>query len=256
MTTTSGPCLRVASWNVLADAYIQADWFPRSSSQMLAPGARIDAVLELAMTLDADVLAFQEADPALAHAAQERLTGYDVRWCPKGRGRADGCLSAVRGPWTITADTRHLYQDGFGGPNSGHVAHILELRNDAGDTLSVANTHLRFAAPGTPADTHVGVRQARQLVNILTGKNPAVIAADTNDSPDGPVRAALRAGGFHEATGLAPASIVAGTQIQALDIVTARGARCTALPSKILVQPPLPGPACPSDHVPVLATIR
>ena len=255
MTTTGGPHLRVASWNVLADAYIKADWFPHTGAQLLAPGARIDAVLALAVTLDADVLAFQEADPALVAAARERLDGYDVRWCPKGRGRADGCLTAVRRPWTIMAEAQHLYEDSFGGPISGHVAHVLELRSDAGVAVSVANTHLRWAAPGTTGDTHVGVRQAWQLVGLLAGKATAVIAADTNDSPDGPVRAVLRAAGFHEAVGLSPTSIVAGTQVQALDVVAARGVRCTALPIGIRVQPPLPGPACPSDHVPVLTTI-
>ena len=204
------PSLRVVSWNVLADAYVRADWFPFTDPALLLPGARVRAVLTQAARLDADVLALQEADTELAEAAKDALVGYDVRWCPKGRGRPDGCLTAVRPPWTVTSERALHYSDGS--PASGHVAHIVNVEHADGSVVTVANTHLRFASDGTPSDSHIGVRQSVELA-------AALVSAER-------------------------------------DVVAVRGARATSAGPGIALEPPLPGPACPSDHLPVVADLQ
>lgn len=172
----------VASWNVLADAYVRPAWFPLTPPELLTAGARTAAVVQLAGELDVDVLALQEADTALAATLTRELDGYDVRWCPKTDAKPDGCLTAVRCPWQVVAESRIV----FGSAIAGHVAHLLRLAHD-GVGLTVANTHVRFDT--APAAEHLGVRQVSSLLDALPPV--AVVAADLNDLPGGPVRDAL-----------------------------------------------------------------
>ena len=251
--------LRVATWNVLADAYVDARWFALSPPELLVRGARTTDVLKCALALDADVLGFQEAEPALYEAASRELIDYDVRWCPKGRSRPDGCLTAVRRTHRIVSEKHHLYDDASSPSSyetpSGHVAHILEIES-AGHRITVANTHLRWFAPELDPATTPGYRQAKQLAAILAPLPRAVITADTNDRPGGPIRALLAEAGFSGVSDDAPTSIVNGVEPSALDVVGVRGARCVSLELPIPPCPPLPGPDCPSDHVPVVATVE
>lgn len=257
---TSPRPLRVVSWNVLADDYVRVDWFPLTNPALLERGARTPAVIAMITALDADVICLQEATRPLADALTETFDGYDVRWCPKGQSRPDGCVTAVRAPWVIADEAQLVYHDRD--PITGHVAHVLTLTHpDHGatdETVTVANTHLRWAEPGTNDTDHIGLIQARQLTDHLAahhGDGIVAIAADTNDAPGGPVRSLLSSTGYIEAGAATATSLVHGTEPAAIDVVAVRGATPTRIDTGIAVAAPLPGPHCPSDHVPVSVDI-
>jgi endonuclease/exonuclease/phosphatase family metal-dependent hydrolase len=243
--------MRLVSWNVLADAYIRPQWFPGTSAGLLAPGARTAAILHRIRGFDADVIALQEADPALA-AAGRRLPGYRTFWAPKGRGRPDGCLTLVRDTVHVIDTRRLFYHDG---PEpSGHVAHLLRLTGPDTVTVTVVNTHLTWEQPGTASQDHTGLRQAAELVRVLHGR-AAIICADLNDLPGGPVRQMLTGAGFAGAGDIRPTSLFNGPERRALDVVAVRrpGTFTTTVTG---VTVPLPGPSCPSDHVPVTCDLH
>ncbi|MGA9828697.1 MAG: hypothetical protein WBQ57_10260, partial [Rhodanobacteraceae bacterium] len=52
----------IASYNVLADAYVRPDWFPRTSPALLEPGARTAAIAERVAGLGVDIVCLQEVE--------------------------------------------------------------------------------------------------------------------------------------------------------------------------------------------------
>jgi endonuclease/exonuclease/phosphatase family metal-dependent hydrolase len=248
--------LVITTWNVLADAYTDAGRYPDSPPRILAPGARTGDTVATVAASDADVVALQEAEPLLYGALQGALAErWEVLWCPKGRQRPDGCVTAVRRPWRVTAEKRYYYADALGGRASGHVAHIVTLAKN-GAELTLANTHFRWAESGTPPEAHVGVRQARLLVAELVGAGPVrVIVGDANDRPGGPVRSALAEAGYVEVQPDAPTALVNVADAAALDIIAIFGGSGDGRPVPPVASP-MPGPTHPSDHVPVTAELR
>lgn len=253
MTRSERPAwgFEVVTWNVLADAYARPAFFPDSPPDCLAPGARMSAVLATIEQCAAPVTLLQEVEPALVEGLVSHFPGGDVRWCPKEGGRPDGCAALVLPPWRVQRSDRLVYADGQ--PASGHVAQLLELRGPGGAELLVANTHLRYAA--REAVPHVGVRQASELVGALAAEPVVLFAGDTNDAPGGPVRRVLTDAGFVGAESAAATSLFGGGEPRALDLVAGRGVRITSRAARAL-EAPLPGPRCPSDHVPLRAWVE
>ena len=54
--------IRFVSYNVLADSYINPEWYPAESKPWLEPVSRHPALAEAIMAMDADVLALQEVE--------------------------------------------------------------------------------------------------------------------------------------------------------------------------------------------------
>ena len=152
------------TWNVLADAYVRPSWFPLTDPALLVPGARQAAVLAMISDLDVDVVALQEADVALVEAARTAWSDRVVLWAPKGRGRPDGCLTAVRRGLSVTSHQRVEYTDGEA--RSGHVAHLVTIATAVG-SVTFANTHLRWSPDDAPGSVHV--EQIAELVDLLGG---------------------------------------------------------------------------------------
>lgn len=245
--------LRVVSWNVLADTYVRAEWFPHTPAHLLRPGARTGAIVEVLASLDADVLALQEAEPDLVDAARTTLRDHTVLWCPKSAGRLDGCLTAIHHRIELLEETRLVYNDG---PiPSGHVAHLVTVRYPH-RTVRIANTHIRWEPDTTPPGERIGVRQATELTAELAGTEIAAIAADLNDTPGGPVRTILAQAGYTFPQGPGPTSVLNAGELRALDVVAVRGATGTNHPSNITATATMPDHTCPSDHIPVAVDIR
>ena len=156
------------------------------------------------------------------------------------------------------------YQDAAAGqPNSGHVAQIHVLKYGR-RFVGVANTHLRWDAPGTLRDRQYGYRQITQLLKERSQKAPEcsgwIICGDLNVTADSDVVAALRKAGFEFAHSDCSSSATCnpGGHAKMVDFVF----HDRALTSEPLPLPPigndtpLPGPDQPSDHVAVLAALE
>jgi mRNA deadenylase 3'-5' endonuclease subunit Ccr4 len=253
----------LGSWNILATAYIRAAWYPNTPSEVLAPGWRVPAVVQHALTLNADILCLQEVEPAAFEALHEGMAarGYDGELAMKD-GRPDGCATFYRRELFSMVESRRLvYADGLdGGPASGHIA-LKSVLTAGGKRLAVLNTHLKWDPPGTTHDHQWGYRQVRQAIEALDADvevTPAqVLCGDLNVSSETDVIRALRAAGFDYAHRLLPGIYTCNSDRQAklIDHLFFRGPLDPdpIRPPVIDSRTPLPSLDWPSDHLPLLA---
>ena len=140
--------IRLVSWNVLADAYVQARFYPRVEPALLAPGARTEAIVRYLVEGDADVVCLQEVEPPLIDAI-ERAGGWTVHAAMKP-GKPDGCALVARRGVTLEAVRTIAYADGAPDRrDSGHIALLAMLRAGPA-TYPIATTPLRWDPPETP----------------------------------------------------------------------------------------------------------
>src|SRR5688572_6528119 len=87
----------VATYNVLATAYIKPEWYPGVSDHLLRAETRVPALVRHVEALGADVLCLQEVEPDVFAALGDRLgpLGYAGYYQQKGRNRPDGCATFV-----------------------------------------------------------------------------------------------------------------------------------------------------------------
>lgn len=254
VTAETAATCSVTSWNVLADEYMTAGRYPDSPAELRRSMARWPVVAQIVSNCPSQLIALQEAEISLVDEIRSALgPAWDVRWCPKGRGRVDGCITAIGEPWTILTERRVPFNDGS--PPSGHVAHVLTIESGS-KMLQVANTHFRWSPPRTRPDEHIGHRQLTQLLAALAERSgPAVIAADANDPLGGPVRSLLAEAGWTEAQGDLTTAQVGG-EAMAIDIIAVRDLASTPgahrTPRDGL---PVPSWSCPSDHFPIDAEL-
>lgn len=233
--------MRCASFNVLADAYIGYGDYSHVEASLLASGARIRGIVDLVNRFDADIVGLQEAELPLLDAF--KLDGHwQVFWSPKGHDKPDGCLTLVREGINVSDFDTYSYSD-----NSGHIAQRLGIGK-----IAFANTHIKWAPIDTPS--HIGVQQAKELVDFIGADGPAVIFADCNDQPGGPVRQLIEAAGFTNTVNNEPTAIV-DQKLVALDLLSVRGLTAHAIKTGIDVSS-IPSDECPSDHVPLLAELQ
>src|SRR5262245_23724383 len=166
----------VATYNVLATAYINPQWYPGVPEDLLRPETRVSALIRHVEALGVDVLCLQEVEPDVFTALKDRLgpLGYAGFYERKGRNRPDGCATFVRTAGFAVRHARRLeYRDRETGPeaHSGHVALLLALERE-GHPLGVANTHIRWMALNTPRDEQVGIRQVAELIGACRDFDP------------------------------------------------------------------------------------
>lgn len=197
--------------------------------------------MRLINNLRADVIGLQEVEPPLI-AALLANGDWQHFWSPKDNQEPDGCLMLVRRDVKVTGFLANTYSD-----DSGHVMQLVII-----DDVIFANTHIMWA----PANDrrHPGVQQAKELVAILGATVPAVIFADGNDRPGGPVRAIIEAAGFANTCGHVPTALI-GTERAALDLIAVRGLHAKHVETTFSPQG-IPNTTCPSDHIPVMADIE
>lgn len=248
--------LTVASYNILADAYVRPEWFPHTPSAMLEPGARTGAIAQRVRDLDADVACLQEVERAAFEAIRDFLApDYDAWFAKKSDPRPDGCATFVRAESARACRSAvHHYADG-----SGHLALVVSGAFE-GRRIAIANTHARWSPDGTPDAEHFGFRQLTELDAARAQLDPAaqawIVCGDMNVEPDAPIVAELARRGFdHAHRGTGARTCNANGRAKLIDYVFhSPELRAEALPvAPIDDDTPLPSEAEPSDHLPLAA---
>lgn len=232
--------MRCATFNTLADAYTSYGDYSHVDPGLLLPGARIRGIVRLIDSLDIEVMGLQEVEIPLLRAL-EATGNWQTLWSTKKHAKADGCLMLVKRGIEIGAFRSYEYGD-----HTGHVAQILNI-----GSVIFANTHLKWAPTDAPG--HIGVAQAGELLERIGSGRAAVIFADCNDEPDGPVRQLIEEAGFTSACGDQATSVVDQVPV-ALDLLAVRGiaARCITMNYRA---ENIPNENCPSDHIPLVADL-
>jgi mRNA deadenylase 3'-5' endonuclease subunit Ccr4 len=255
----------VATYNVLATAYLGRGDYSAVPPALLDPRWRIPALVRHVAALNADVVCLQEVESPAFASLQEGLSalGYDGLYELKA-AKPDGCATFFR---TARFDQRKAvrleYRDDEKGPgdHSGFVALMTALTHD-GRTLGVANTHLRWDRPGTAKAQQVGHRQAVELIAACRAFEPAcdgwVVCGDFNRGPNSEVVTTFRAAGFDFAHAAMPSarSAVANRHASLIDHLfhTASLAASPIAPPAVSDETALPSAEQPSDHLPLLAS--
>jgi mRNA deadenylase 3'-5' endonuclease subunit Ccr4 len=255
----------VATYNVLATAYIKSQWYPGVPEHLLRPETRVPALVRHLEAFGADVLCLQEVEPDVFAVLRDRLgpLGYAGHYEQKGRNRPDGCATFVRTEIFAVRHARRLeYRDRESGPeaHSGHVALMLALEWD-GQFLGVANTHVRWVAPDTPRDEQVGFRQVAELIAACRDFEPScrdwVVCGDFNYPSDSEAVGAMRRAGYVFAHADRPHvhSAVANGRAKLIDyLFHTAGLRSRPLdPPVVTDDTRLPSSDQPSDHLALVA---
>jgi len=204
----------VATYNVLANAYVTRAWYRRTPAMLLNPAWRVPALVRHITSQKADVLCLQEVEPDVFATLRTALAAsrYNVQYARKAGDRPDGvAIFYHREKFELGSASRFIFADGEGdATDSGYIALITMFRASEG-VIGVINTHLLWDPPGTSSESRQGYRQARQLLaewkKIASSANAWILAGDFNVTPDDALIGMIRQAGFDYAhCGLADAA--------------------------------------------------
>jgi endonuclease/exonuclease/phosphatase family metal-dependent hydrolase len=229
----------VATWNILAQAYVVANRYAHCEPVALDPQVRRQLLLDRVSALNVDVLLLQEVEPD-AHEAIARRLGWKGVFAQR-RGRPDGASVLSRLPMKGNEVLR--YQS----PGSqDQVALIVELAEAV-----VVSTHLQWQPEGTAAERHAGRLQLLELLNRVD-ERPWIIGGDFNAVPDSTVLREALARGFVESSSALTCN--ANREPRKLDFLLAKGIHATERPlPQITTDTALPSTTEPSDHLALAA---
>lgn len=257
--------LAVASYNVLADAYVRPERYPGVPLVALDFMTREPLLLRRIAHLGADVICLQEVEHALFASLEGHLRtrGYLGHYARKANNKPDGCATFVRESLKVESSQILHFADGSARPKcppTGNVA-LLLLVHWEGTMLGVINTHLKWDAPDVPEKARLGVRQITQLLKekdgLLPGAQAWVMCGDFNAGSDSPVVGVLRRASLVDAFHERPEAntCVVDRVAKRIDYIfhsTNLQSKPGELPS-LGGQTLLPSPDEPSDHVPIQA---
>lgn len=254
----------LATYNVLAQAYITPTRYPHTPASVLASAWRRPALVHHVVALATDVVCLQEVEDETFAALQQGLEplGYSGHFARKGGGKPDGCATFLRqSALTLRSVHQLRYTDGLGTErDSGHLA-LIVLLEYRGRALGIANTHLQWDPPDKPREQQRGYRQISQLLQERDRLDPDgeawIICGDLNVTSESHVVAALREAGFayaHRTSGTTY-TCNANARARMIDYVfhsEALRAQPVAVPV-IDDQTPLPSSDQPSDHLALMS---
>jgi mRNA deadenylase 3'-5' endonuclease subunit Ccr4 len=244
--------LTVATYNILADAYVDPKFYPHTPASVLEPARRRLAVVDRVAELDADVIGLQEVERGARDAIDARLSGHASAYAMKGKRRPDGCMTIHRSHIAVAKEQALHYGDG-----SGHVA-LLVVFEIEGALVGVANTHFKWDPPDTERDRRHTLRQATELLATSRSLDPCpwIVLGDLNVEPDSAAIQVFRDAGFADAHEANVMTANSNGRAKKIDFLL-HDARLVAAPrttATVEDDTPLPSDAQPSDHVPLVAT--
>ena len=226
--------LRCATFNVLADAYLDHGDYSHADPELLKPQGRLPYLLRTITDLEADVIGLQEVEAWLLEALRATRR-WQIFWTPKIGGKPDGCLMLVNSNIEVADFKSIQYRDG-----SNHVMQWVLING-----VTMLNTHIRW-------DLFYRVSQAQRVLGEL-GERPAVILADSNDRPGEPVHELIEQAGFWNVWGDAPTALI-GSEHAPIDLLAVRGVDACR-EGTLSPLDGIPTLQCPSDHVPVMVEL-
>ncbi|MBS0622123.1 MAG: endonuclease/exonuclease/phosphatase family protein [Verrucomicrobia bacterium] len=243
--------MKIVSYNVLAEIYVNPGWYPHVKPEFLEPKKRRERMIHFLRHLEADVICLQEVERSLFEELQ--LPGI---WSKKRRSKEDGCATISFLP-VIHGETLY-YKDQHKGQPSGHLAQ-LSLIEFEGQKIALSNTHIKWDQPGTPSQKQVGRQQIKELLAVTKAQKAEgfVLCGDFNITPSHPMIELIKHEGFTIASALQPTCNV--NQIpQTLDYIFVSKQLVAETEPLPFIEPttPLPNEEQPSDHLPVNATLR
>jgi mRNA deadenylase 3'-5' endonuclease subunit Ccr4 len=256
----------VATYNVLASAYIQRAHYPRTPAMVLNPVWRVPVLVQYISRLKADILCLQEVEPEFFVALRTSLgeMGYGAHYARKYARRPEGCAIFYRGNEFELLSARVIaYADGAGiAPDTGHIAQIA-LFQRTGGIIGVINTHLTWDPPSTPREAQVGRRQTQQLLteyeNSASAARGWILAGDFNVTPDSEIIATVERAGLNYAhsglNGVFTCNV--NSDARMIDYIFRSSTLISEpqLPVAIDDKTVLPSADQPSDHVPLIAKV-
>jgi mRNA deadenylase 3'-5' endonuclease subunit Ccr4 len=253
--------MKIVSYNVLANAYIKEDRYPRVPPQFLQWEYRSQALLSKIDSLNADLICLQEVEEETYQRIHHLLSGkgFSGVYARRKQGRPDGCATFSLLPihqWEVVH-----YHDQVRGAPSGHLA-LITFIQVKDHLLAVANTHIKWDPPDTIAQHQIGWRQMQQLLfhHILPDSSVDgwVICGDMNcELEDHLLQEILRAGFKSPLQESAPTYYTEDKCAQIDFILCQNHLNITALsrPSYPL-HTVLPNAQEPSDHLPIAAVVE
>lgn len=257
--------VRVTSYNLLADAYASRRLYPTVAPDVLSWQHRGPALLARLSGSTSDILCLQEVDAVHWAAFEQGLAaaGWSGVFAQKRHGRVDGCALLCRKGQAEITDSESLYFDDGGGadPPSGHVALAGEFRTSIGP-LRVVSTHLRWQFTSADSASHIGYRQATELLDFCAKRQAAAIAnvicGDFNVTAEHPLVRLFLDRGYQDAYAAAPQNTCApngqATRIDYIFVSRALTAIGQPLPD-LNTRVALPTRDEPSDHLPITAVL-
>lgn len=253
MTAKTPWALTVATYNVLADAYVRPERYPRCDPQDFLPANRHPRLTAYAAALDADVLLCQEVDYATFERLSGRLrnAGYVGRWAQKWSAKPDGCATFVRAPLKVAT---WMILDLHDEASSGHVA-LAAVIKAGHEAVTVVNAHLKWDAPDAAPDKRHGLAQANHLLQVLENQPHAIVGGDFNAEPDGEIMTLFRGAGFIDPHPSTAATFIADGRPRKIDyLLHTSDLSARPHPTKVLTPATaLPSASEPSDHLPLAA---
>jgi mRNA deadenylase 3'-5' endonuclease subunit Ccr4 len=257
-----------ATYNVLATAYLGRGDYSLVPPDLLEPARRTKALARHVVDLGADVLCLQEVEVEVFRALRKKLgrLGYEGHLELKGRDKPDGCATFYRTEiFSLQKMVRLDYHDNVRGPgqHSGFLALLLALEHEK-KLLGVANTHLRWDRPGTPANRQTGHLQAVELIDTCESFTPScngwLVCGDFNRRPDSEVVATFKKNGFelaHSGRSHVRSAVING-RASLLDYLffTEELLAEPVDPPRVSPFRELPSAEQPSDHLPLLAEFQ
>ena len=254
--------LRIATYNILADSYVDRRRYAHVDPQRLAPAARHPALVQRMLALNADVLCLQEVEAALFEMLEAELAphGYSGILAMKLHGKPDGCAIFLRQPGVTLLEQRAIHFADGAGPDgrSGHLVLVARVECGIG-RLSVLCTHLKWDPDDKPPGQHAGEQQVEEILQLCAGENVrrAVVCGDFNAEPSSRLVQRMLTAGFLDAYASAPRPTCnANHRARRIDYVFHAPA-LICLPETLPAigdDTPLPGPGEPSDHLPLAVT--
>jgi mRNA deadenylase 3'-5' endonuclease subunit Ccr4 len=257
----------VATYNVLATAYIRRGMFPNTEPSLLDPRHRVPACAAHIARLDADIVCLQEVEDDMYATINRTLfaLGYCGALSKKGGCKPDGCAMFIRNSAAeLVRIERAGYDDAMPGQSrSGHIAQLAVVKL-AGRLLGIANTHLKWDKPGTASNIRYGTRQMQQLLDARGAFAPEcdgwIVCGDFNVSAEDEVIVSLQNSGtrYSHADHPNAATCNANGRARMIDFLF-HDARLRSTPialPEVHADTPLPGQDEPSDHVAVVARMQ
>lgn len=255
MTAGAKKPIVVATYNILADAYIRPEYYPNCDAIDFVGATRHPRIEARVTALDADILLLQEVEHAMFVRLERRLRqdGYVGRWAHKWAGKPDGCATFVRAPLRV-ASWLTIDLDEGGAKPAGHVALASPIVID-GRTWTFVSTHLKWHKPDAPPEERAGLVQARHLLAALAKPPRTIIGGDFNAEPDSDVLDAFRGPGFADAHPASASTFVTEGRPRKIDyLLHSRDLLAVSRPVAALTPASaLPSKTEPSDHLPLVA---